>query len=170
MLIVVVFLLPIFNKGSQRGNCRAFGSIFLCKKMQRFFARNFLLTDQTRNWLTNFGRYSHAKKLLRRKILSEIFWLLGFELSVKKVASGKFFSAVRESEHRPAKNNPQSGANPSTPAREEIVGLLARFFYAKKMQRFFARNFLLTDQTRNWLSNFGRYSHAKKLLRRIILL
>ena len=82
---------------SQRGNCRAFGSIFFAKKMQRIDARNFLLTDQTRNCLTNFGRYSRAKKLLRRKALSEIFCLLGFELSVKKVASGNFFLTLSSS-------------------------------------------------------------------------
>ena len=126
--------------------------------MQRYFARNFLLTDQTRNWLTNFGRYSRAKKLLRRKVLSEIFCLLGFELSVKKVACGKFFSAVCESEHRPAKNNPQSGANPATPAREEIVGLLARFFYAKNAALFrpqfpsYRPNAKLLNQFRSVLS------------------
>ena len=53
--------------------------------MQRSFARNFLLTDQTRNMLRNFGRYSRAKLFLRSYMWSVI--LLGFELSVKKVAS-----------------------------------------------------------------------------------
>ena len=50
-------------------NYRALGSIFCCQKMQRFYARNFFFTDQTRNMLCNFGRYSRAKFLLR-----SLFW------------------------------------------------------------------------------------------------
>ena len=46
-------------------NCRALGSIFCCQKMQRFYARNFCITDQTRNSQAHFGRYSRAKLFLR---------------------------------------------------------------------------------------------------------
>ena len=38
-----------FPMGVPRKNCRVCCSIFCCQKMQRFYARNFFYTDQTRN-------------------------------------------------------------------------------------------------------------------------
>ena len=98
------------------------------QKMQRSFARNFLLTDQTRNMLRNFGRYSRAKLFLRSYMWSVI--LLGFELSVKKVASGKFFSAGVKASIDPQRNASKAEqippSAPSTCVRRIIFSLKIR--------------------------------------------